>query len=153
MPQTLKSGGVTVTYNVLGNTLTVSAGVTPVFTFSLTAAGLYSFTLLKALDHAAGNDENDIPLNLGSLLQAVCKANNVDCAIAQLRPNQMDETGFIEDIGTISSTIKNATVGLAVQKSGRTSGHTTGTVSSINTRVSIRYQPVCGRGGGTSRTT
>ncbi|MCY1271878.1 T1SS-143 repeat domain protein [compost metagenome] len=70
LPQTLKSGGVTVTYNVLGNTLTVSAGVTPVFTFSLTAAGLYSFTLLKALDHAAGNDENDIPLNLGSLLQA-----------------------------------------------------------------------------------
>ncbi|WP_234358335.1 DUF5801 repeats-in-toxin domain-containing protein [Metapseudomonas resinovorans] len=70
LPQTLTSGGVGVTYNVVGNTLTASAGAVAVFTFSLTAAGAYSFTLLKALDHAAGNDENDITLNLGSLLQA-----------------------------------------------------------------------------------
>ncbi|MDH4567173.1 hypothetical protein E8E95_10820 [Pseudomonas sp. BN414] len=70
LPQTLTSGGVAVTYNVVGNLLTASAGAVAVFTFSLTAAGAYSFTLLKALDHAAGNDENDITLNLGSLLQA-----------------------------------------------------------------------------------
>ena len=66
----LTSGGVAVTYSVVGNTLTASAGAVAVFTFSLTAAGAYGFTLLKALDHAAGNDENDITLNLGSLLQA-----------------------------------------------------------------------------------
>ncbi|WP_242443173.1 hypothetical protein [Pseudomonas sp. LFM046] len=70
LPQTLTSGGVAVTYSVLGNTLTASAGGVDVFTFSLTTAGDYSFTLLKPLDHAAGNDENDITLNLGSLLQA-----------------------------------------------------------------------------------
>ncbi|WP_244620694.1 beta strand repeat-containing protein [Metapseudomonas lalkuanensis] len=70
LPQTLTSGGVAVTYSVVGNTLTASAGAVAVFTFSLTAAGAYGFTLLKALDHAAGNDENDITLNLGSLLQA-----------------------------------------------------------------------------------
>ncbi|MDH4560028.1 hypothetical protein E8F06_03320, partial [Pseudomonas sp. BN411] len=73
LPQTLTSGGVAVTYSVVGNTLTASAGAVDVFTFSLTAAGAYSFTLLKPLDHAAGNDENDITLNLGSLLQATDK--------------------------------------------------------------------------------
>ncbi|MDH4559384.1 hypothetical protein E8F06_00015, partial [Pseudomonas sp. BN411] len=56
----LSSGGVGLTYSVVGNTLTASAGAVDVFTFSLTTAGAYSFTLLKALDHAAGNDENDI---------------------------------------------------------------------------------------------
>ncbi|MDH4873674.1 hypothetical protein E8E91_22895 [Pseudomonas sp. BN515] len=69
----LTSGGVGLTYNVVGNMLTASAGATSVFTLSLTAAGVYNFTLLKALDHAAGNDENDITLNLGSLLQATDK--------------------------------------------------------------------------------
>ncbi|HWP41642.1 MAG TPA: hypothetical protein VNO14_00305 [Blastocatellia bacterium] len=76
-------------------------------------------------------------------------SQNVDCAIAQLRPGQMDGTGFIEDIGTISSTVQNPAIGLAVQKSGRTTGHTTGTISSINTTVSVRYPKKCGSGGGT----
>ncbi|MFZ6049111.1 DUF5801 repeats-in-toxin domain-containing protein [Pseudomonas sp. CR3202] len=70
LPQTLTSGGVAVTYNVVGDTLTASAGAVAVFTFSLTTAGAYTFTLLKPLDHAAGGDENDITLNLGSLLRA-----------------------------------------------------------------------------------
>ena len=65
--------------------------------------------------------------------------SNVDAAIAQLRPGTMDGTGFIEDIGTISSVVRAPAVGLAVQKSGRTTGHTTGTISSINTTVSVRY--------------
>ncbi|MGF6317686.1 T1SS-143 domain-containing protein [Pseudomonas frederiksbergensis] len=69
----LSSGGVALVYSVVGNTLTATAGATDVFTFSLTAAGAYTFTLLKPLDHAAGNNENDITLNLGSLLQATDK--------------------------------------------------------------------------------
>ena len=72
--------------------------------------------------------------------------SNVDAAIAQLRAGQMDGTGFIEDIGTIGSTVKEATVGLAVAKSGRTTGLTTGTISSINTSVSVQYQKGCGSG-------
>ncbi|HEY9284688.1 MAG TPA: hypothetical protein VIP46_14625 [Pyrinomonadaceae bacterium] len=77
---------------------------------------------------------------------------NVDAAIAQLRPGMMNPLGAIEDIGTISSTVRNASVGLPVQKSGRTTGHTTGAVSSINTTVSIRYPKSCGSGGGTAFT-
>ncbi|MBB3242249.1 hypothetical protein FHW68_003786, partial [Pseudomonas sp. Tn43] len=47
----LSSGGVALVYSVVGGTLTAKAGVAgaDVFTFSLTAAGVYSFTLLKPL--------------------------------------------------------------------------------------------------------
>ena len=78
--------------------------------------------------------------------KAVTLGQNVDCAVAALRAGQMDSTGFIEGIGTISSVIKTPTVGLAVQKSGRTTGHTTGTVGSINTSVNVQYQIKCGQG-------
>ncbi|WIE48202.1 hypothetical protein [Pseudomonas sp. GM17] len=78
----LSSGGVALTYSVLGNTLTAKAGVTDVFTFSLTVAGAYTFTLLKPLDHAAGNDENDLTLNLGTLLQATDKDGDTVTAAA-----------------------------------------------------------------------
>ncbi|MCO8310697.1 T1SS-143 repeat domain-containing protein [Pseudomonas mandelii] len=79
----LSSGGVALVYSVTGDTLTAKAGATDVFTFSLTAAGVYSFTLLKPLDHAAGNDENDITLNLGTLLQATDKDGDTVTAAAE----------------------------------------------------------------------
>ena len=83
---------------------------------------------------------------------AVPLNQNVDAAIAQLRPGQMDPTGEIEDIGTPSSVTVNPAVGMAVIKSGRTTGFTSGTISSINTSVSIRYPKSCGANGGTART-
>ncbi len=73
-------------------------------------------------------------------------SSNVDAAVAQLRSGTMDSTGFIEDIGVPSSTTVNPSVGLAVAKSGRTTGFTTGTVSSINTSVSVQYQQGCNQG-------
>ena len=72
--------------------------------------------------------------------------SNVDAAVAQLRSGTMDSTGFIEDIGTPSSTIVNPSVGLSVAKSGRTTGFTTGTIASINTSVNVQYQKSCGSG-------
>ncbi|HKS40891.1 MAG TPA: hypothetical protein VJX74_09800 [Blastocatellia bacterium] len=74
--------------------------------------------------------------------------SNVDCAIAQLRPGLMDGTGFIEDIGTISSVPRTPTVGLSVTKSGRTTGNTTGTISSTTTTVSVKYSKSCGSNNG-----
>ncbi|HVF89731.1 MAG TPA: hypothetical protein VNH22_06665, partial [Blastocatellia bacterium] len=71
-------------------------------------------------------------------------SSNVDAAIAQLRTGAMDANGTIEDIGTISSVVKVPAVGLSVQKSGRTTGHTTGTIGSINATVSIKYPTACG---------
>jgi len=72
--------------------------------------------------------------------------SNVDAAVAQLRPGLMDPSGFIEDIGVPSSMVRAASVGLSVAKSGRTTGFTTGTISSINTSVSVQYQRGCGQG-------
>jgi hypothetical protein len=78
--------------------------------------------------------------------RAVKLGNNVDCAIAHLRSGKMDSTGFIEGIGTISSVVKTPSIGLAVQKSGRTTGTTTGKIGSINTSVNVQYQIRCGQG-------
>jgi hypothetical protein len=78
--------------------------------------------------------------------RAVTLGNNVDCAIAALRSGTMDSSGFIEGIGTINSVIASPTVGMAVIKSGRTTGTTTGTVGSINTSVNVQYQIHCGSG-------
>jgi hypothetical protein len=71
---------------------------------------------------------------------------NVDAAVAALRAGTMDSTGFIEGIGTISTTTAAPAVGLAVIKSGRTTGTTTGTIGSINTSVDVQYQISCGTG-------
>ncbi|AZD22867.1 hypothetical protein C4K24_3566 [Pseudomonas chlororaphis subsp. aurantiaca] len=78
----LSSGGVALTYSVLGNTLTAKAGATDVFTLSLTVAGAYTFSLLQHLDHATGNDENDLVLNLGTMLQATDKDGDTVTAAA-----------------------------------------------------------------------
>jgi hypothetical protein len=77
---------------------------------------------------------------------AVPLGQNVDAAIAQLRPGTMDASGFIEDIGTISSATVSPSVGMSVAKSGRTTGFTTGSISSVNTSVSVQYQKGCGSG-------
>lgn len=76
--------------------------------------------------------------------------NNVDCAVAAVRAGLMDSTGFIEGLngtgGQPSTSIAAPSVGMAVQKSGRTTGHTTGTINSINTSVNVQYQKNCGSG-------
>jgi hypothetical protein len=87
-----------------------------------------------------------VPTIVADFTNAAPLGSNVDAAIAQLRAGQMDGTGFIEDIGVPSSTVVNPSVGLGVAKSGRTTGFTTGTVSSINTSVSVQYQQNCGSG-------
>jgi len=70
--------------------------------------------------------------------------SNVDCAVAQLRTGLMRSDGFIRDIGVLSSATLPAALGQAVQKSGRTTDRTTGTVSSINASISVDYSDKCG---------
>ena len=87
-----------------------------------------------------------VPPIVADFTGAAALGSNVDAAVAQLRVGQMDVTGFIEDVGVPSGTIQNASVGLAVAKSGRTTGFTTGTVSSVNTSVNVQYQKGCNSG-------
>lgn len=58
----------------------------------------------------------------------------------------MNTTGDILDVGIPSRNLKAASVGLAVAKSGRTSGFTTGNISSVSASVSVQYQKKCGSG-------
>ena len=83
---------------------------------------------------------------VGDFTVASPLGSNVDAAIAQLRSGTMDSTGFIEDIGVPTASIVAPSVGLSVAKSGRTTGFTTGTISSINTSVSVQYQSGCNSG-------
>jgi hypothetical protein len=87
-----------------------------------------------------------IPPIVADFTTAPHLGSNVDAAIAQLRAGEMNTTGAIEAIGTISRVVKAPAVGLSVAKSGRTTGFTTGTISSINTSVNVQYQKGCGGG-------
>jgi hypothetical protein len=80
--------------------------------------------------------------------------SNTDSAIAQIVPGTVDLAGNILDLGTAgptsiaaaapSSTLAAATLGLAVAKSGRTTGLTCSTVESVNMTIGIGYETSCG---------
>ena len=81
--------------------------------------------------------------------------SNTDSAIAQIVPGAVDLTGSILDLGATpgassipaappSSTIAVPTLGMAVAKSGRTTGLTCSTVSSIKGDFQVKYFTSCG---------
>jgi hypothetical protein len=70
---------------------------------------------------------------------------NVDAALSIAR-GTVDATGAILDIGVPLSSTQAPTIGLPVMKSGRTTGFTTGSITSINTSVTIQYQKGCNQG-------
>src|SRR5688572_17019694 len=70
---------------------------------------------------------------------------NVDAALSIARGN-VDASGNVLDIGVPRSSPQNGTVGLAVMKSGRTTGFTTGTITATNATVSVQYQRGCNQG-------
>lgn len=70
--------------------------------------------------------------------------NEADAAIALPLTGAVDPSGSILDIGPLSANIVAAAVGMAVQKSGRTTGHTFGSVAAINVTVDVGYSKACG---------
>jgi len=76
--------------------------------------------------------------------------NNVDCSSANIISGQVDESGYILEIGTISSQTVGAFVNQGVKKSGRTTGLGRSKVSGLNATVSISYENECA--GGTAFT-
>ncbi len=69
--------------------------------------------------------------------QAAAQDNLVDCAIAE-PINEGDVVNEILHIGTISG-VAEGTLGLSIQKSGRTTGYTTGTIQQIDVTVQVSY--------------
>jgi hypothetical protein len=71
--------------------------------------------------------------------------NLADAAVAQvLDPAYVAADGAILDIGPVSASILEPAVGLGVQKSGRTTGHTKSTVAAIGVEVLVAYSESCG---------
>jgi hypothetical protein len=70
----------------------------------------------------------------------------IDAAIAQVVPGMVDPDGRILEIGTIANVTLPASAvapGLAVKKSGRTTGFTRSTIDIINATVTIIYENKC----------
>ncbi len=66
--------------------------------------------------------------------------NAVDCAIAETLSKKTVGAGFLPKIGRLkSSTPIEATEGMGVHKTGRTSGYTTGAVFDVSADVSVSY--------------
>jgi len=85
------------------------------------------------------------PTTVANFTAAPRLDSNVDVAIATLIPGMMDSSGYIEGIGTISSTPVAPAVLMGVAKSGRTTGTTVSSIESIDTSATLRYQRRCGQ--------
>jgi len=72
--------------------------------------------------------------------------NTVDAAIAKVISGQVSAIGTILHIGTVSSTTVNPSVGLAVEKSGRTTSKTTGKIGAIKVTATVSGYGPCGLG-------
>jgi hypothetical protein len=72
------------------------------------------------------------------------RTNVADAAIAQINPGQVKIGGDILDVGQISGSTVLPTIGLAIQKSGRTTGRTLGTIAAIDATIHVRYFSRCG---------
>jgi hypothetical protein len=77
---------------------------------------------------------------------------NVDAAISAARAGAVRTTGEIIDIGVPCATPTSAALGMAVAKSGRTSGLTLGNIAALNLTVSVQYQSGCNAGKKFTRT-
>lgn len=89
--------------------------------------------------------------NVATLVKSSSLPNsNVDAAIAMVISGRVSTDGAILEIGTISSSTLEASIGLAVKKSGRTTGLTRSKVSGLNATISVIYDNECA--GGTAFT-
>jgi len=69
--------------------------------------------------------------------------SNVDAAIARVAAGNVRPDGSILEIGTIASETAPAAVGQAVKKSGRTTGLTRSSITSLNATISVGYTNEC----------
>jgi len=94
---------------------------------------------------ACFKDSGDIVADLSAFVPILFKSkgtmpsNAVDAAIAQVRVGKVDSTGSILDIGTLSSDTADPSLGMAVKKSGRTTGLTNGNITAVHATIDVSY--------------
>jgi T1SS-143 domain-containing protein len=125
--QTLKSQGATVEYSVANNVLTAyvdsnnndaydASTERRVFTLSVdSSTGDYTFTLYDQLDHAAPaagtSFENELTLNLGSILQAQDKDNDMATGDPTDLVITVDDDSPVINAGTTNIVVANGQAG------------------------------------------
>ena len=88
-------------------------------------------------------DTTDVVADLSAFIPILFKtkgtmpSNAVDAAIAQVRVGKVDPTGFVMDIGTLSSDTVAPSLGMAVKKSGRTTGVTNGNITAVSATIDV----------------
>jgi hypothetical protein len=97
------------------------------------------------IDNGCRVGPNDIVADL-SEYAPLGGATNVDAAIAQVRTGAVSRRGEILDIGIPADAPALPTIGRGVAKSGRTTGLTCSSITSVSTDVSIMYQLNCNSG-------
>lgn len=70
----------------------------------------------------------------------VCEHNTIDAAIALTTPDDLGSATPEGGYGSPRVTSQDATLGMAVQKYGRTTGHTRGQVTGINATMDVSYR-------------
>jgi len=74
------------------------------------------------------------------------KQNSVDAAIAEVVPGAVNPDGRVLRIGIPGDTPVEAAVGMRVKKSGRTSGLTRGSITTVNVSDDVTFEPECDSG-------
>jgi hypothetical protein len=94
---------------------------------------------------ACFKDRSDIVADLSAFIPIDFKTkgtmppNAVDAAIARVRVGNVDPSGFIIDIGTVSSETVAPSLGMAVKKSGRTTGVTNGNITAVSATIDVSF--------------
>ncbi len=97
------------------------------------------------IDVGCNNYKNDYVAELSNWVAITPNGiTPVDAAIAKINLDVVDTSGNILEIGTISSTPKEAHVGQKVKKSGRTSGLTRGKIAGLHASITVEYTDECG---------
>jgi hypothetical protein len=81
-------------------------------------------------------------------LNFTCGNNKVDAAIAKVISGQVSANGTILQlqVGTVSATTVAPSIGLKVEKSGRTTGFTKSSIGAINVTATVTGYGACGLG-------
>ena len=92
-----------------------------------------------------GRDPDDVIGTLADFepihfCKMVCQANRIDAAIASVATDDVGTETPSGGYGAPRSTPIDATIGMSVQKYGRTTGHTTGQVSGLNATIDVGYR-------------
>uniref|UniRef100_UPI00261EC2ED retention module-containing protein n=1 Tax=uncultured Methylophaga sp. TaxID=285271 RepID=UPI00261EC2ED len=103
--QGLTSKGDELSFEVNGDTLIASADGRAVFTLELADNGDFTFSLYDQIDHAAGNGENNLPLDLSSVIQATDSDNDTitleNGFVIDVTDDIPEQAGVLPDIGIV----------------------------------------------------